>query len=249
MNQLVVPKQQGWVWNGTSWVCDPDDVPPFPGCPPPGFPPPGCPPWFPPPQGQPPWYPGANAGVTFSATAPPNPVRGAFWWNGSLLQMFDGAAWVIIGGSGNIAGALTVETFSLQIPDNPVITAGTWTIFPFSASPTLDTMSAWKAGFKYQPSQNGIYQFAVGFGEPGAAAEGLGMMVLKNDPGTFTSGSVNQIVAVNYATLPAGGGFLSMMGQCILNGTTDFIRVWALSQSGNLWGLGNSPAFVVVKLP
>jgi hypothetical protein len=97
----MVGTQSGqWVWNGTSWQCDSGfDDSGFPGCPPSSFPPGGCPPWFPPPQGQPPWYPGANAGVSFSATAPVNPVRGHFWWNGTTLAMFDGAAWVTVGGS------------------------------------------------------------------------------------------------------------------------------------------------------
>jgi hypothetical protein len=95
------PQQQGgWWWDGSNWVCDPDcgSGSPWP-CPPPSFPPPGCPPWFPPPQGQPPWYPGANAGVSFSAVAPPNPIRGNFWWDGKTLWMFDGAMWVAVGGT------------------------------------------------------------------------------------------------------------------------------------------------------
>jgi hypothetical protein len=108
-----------WVWNGTNWVCDADDFfppgqPPF--CPPPSFPPQGCPPWFPPPQGQPPWYPGANAGVSFSSTPPVNPVRGHFWWNGVTLQMFDGAAWVVVGGAA-VAGATPPL---VTAPANPV---------------------------------------------------------------------------------------------------------------------------------
>lgn len=93
-----------WVWNGQAWVCDPDDI--CPPCPPVR---PPCPPvqavtpaFFPPPvfsgpTQQPPWYPGANGGVSFGQVAPPNPVRGHFWWNGTILQMFDGAAWVTIG--------------------------------------------------------------------------------------------------------------------------------------------------------
>jgi hypothetical protein len=100
---MAAPQQQGgWVWDGSNWVCDPDcGAPPSSGfpCPPSSFPPPGCPPWFPPPQGQPPWYPGANAGVSFSATAPPNPIRGNFWWDGKTLWMFDGAMWVAVGGT------------------------------------------------------------------------------------------------------------------------------------------------------
>lgn len=100
------PSQQDWLWDGANWVwCGPPPCPqppmppacppPFP-CPPAGFPTP-CPPWFPPPAAQAPWYPGANAGVSFSATEPVNPIRGNFWWDGTTLHMFDGAAWVTIG--------------------------------------------------------------------------------------------------------------------------------------------------------
>jgi hypothetical protein len=103
-----------FVWDGTCWVpspCDQGDAPPFP-CPPPGFPPPGCPPWW---SGanSPPWYPGANAGVSFGTTAPSNPVRGHFWWNGTALYMFDGAVWVNTAGGGGTPPSSTA-------PANPV---------------------------------------------------------------------------------------------------------------------------------
>lgn len=99
----AAPQQQGWVWNGSNWVWDPDFCDPCQGfpsfpCPPSGFPTP-CPPWFPPPAGQAPWYPGANGGVSFSATPPANPIRGNLWWDGTTLHLFDGAAWVDIGPS------------------------------------------------------------------------------------------------------------------------------------------------------
>lgn len=111
MSSPPQPSQQGWVWNGSSWCWfDPDDCPAFPcpspcpppvsgipfPCPPSGFPTP-CPPWFPPPAGQAPWYPGANGGVSFSATPPVNPIRGNLWWDGTMLHLFDGAAWVQVG--------------------------------------------------------------------------------------------------------------------------------------------------------
>ena len=94
-------RSNGWVWDGNQWTCGPCDdgsAPPFPFCPPPGFPPPGCPPWF---SGMnsPPWYPGANAGVSFGTMPPQNPVRGHFWWDGATLWLFDGAAWDPIGGA------------------------------------------------------------------------------------------------------------------------------------------------------
>ena len=114
-----MPAQQWWGggggWDGNP-CCPPDgnSVPPFP-CPGPGWPPPGCPPWYSA-VNSPPWYPGANAGVSFGATAPPNPVRGHFWWDGATLWMFDGAAWVATGGEAGAAGTPP----SANPPANPV---------------------------------------------------------------------------------------------------------------------------------
>lgn len=125
------PSQQDWVWDGANWVwggCPPFPCPPTPPpCPPAGFPTP-CPPWFPPPAAQAPWYPGANGGVSFSATPPVNPVRGHFWWNGTTLQLFDGAVWVNIGpgsgsGTGGGSGAAIV---SATAPANPALGALWW---------------------------------------------------------------------------------------------------------------------------
>jgi hypothetical protein len=108
----VGAQQDGWVWNGWCWVCDPDCPPPFPPppvmCPPCPPPVPMFPPAIAPPATQPAWYPGANGGVTFAATAPPNPTRGHFWFDGITLWLFDGAAWVGVkmenvgGGNGSV---------------------------------------------------------------------------------------------------------------------------------------------------
>ena len=107
MNSPPVPPPSwgNWVWDGSNWVCDPDCPP---GMLPPPPPPPPCPPMGPPvfsgPAGQPPWYPGANGGVSFGSVAPPNPVRGHMWWDGTVLWLFDGAAWVTVGGTPSAVG-------------------------------------------------------------------------------------------------------------------------------------------------
>lgn len=106
----VVGSRQGdWVWDGSRWVCCPDGD----DCPP-AFPPFG-PPVFSGPVGQPPWYPGANGGVSFGTVAPPNPVRGHFWWDGLTLWLFDGAAWVGVGGSGS-SGTVAVGPTPPPLP-------------------------------------------------------------------------------------------------------------------------------------
>lgn len=103
-NPVVGMRCDGWVWDGQQWVCDPDCDP----CPPVPCPPFRPPPFFPPPQGQPPWFPGANGAVTFSTTPPPNPVRGHFWWDGLTLHIFDGAAFVTVGGAGSGGAVVSV---------------------------------------------------------------------------------------------------------------------------------------------
>jgi hypothetical protein len=112
MNNLV-RSQQGtptvgqrdgnWVWDGSNWICDPDCSVPVPL-------PPFGPPVFSGPVGQPPWYPGANGGVSFGAVAPPNPVRGHMWWDGTTFWLFDGAAWEPIGGAAASGGTATGST-------------------------------------------------------------------------------------------------------------------------------------------
>jgi hypothetical protein len=107
----VVGQRDGnWIWNGSNWVCDPDCDGPQP------FPPFG-PPVFSGPVQQPPWYPGANGGVSFGATFPPNPVRGHLFWDGKTFWLFDGAAWVTVGGV-TAAGNVTPPTTTA--PANPV---------------------------------------------------------------------------------------------------------------------------------
>jgi hypothetical protein len=117
--QVLAPPQPGtrdgnWVWDGSNWVCDPDCDNGFPQ----PFPPFG-PPVFSGPVGQPPWYPGANGGVSFGATFPPNPVRGHLFWDGKTFWLFDGAAWVSVGGM-QAAGGGSVTPPSGTPPANPV---------------------------------------------------------------------------------------------------------------------------------
>lgn len=138
------PSQQDWMWDGANWVwcgCPPSPCPPMPSpppCPPSGFPTP-CPPWFPPPAAQAPWYPGANGGVSFSATPPVNPVRGHFWWDGTTLHLFDGAAWVDVGGGGS--GAKGVVDGSVAAPGQ-IGELITYTFSqPFAVSPSNQTFS------------------------------------------------------------------------------------------------------------
>lgn len=304
MNSMVpITPQVGtrsgdWVWDGARWVCDPDDFPQPcpPQCPPnivtPAFFPP---PVFSGPTAQPPWYPGANGGVSFGQTAPPNPTRGHFWWNGVILQMFDGAAWVQISGvsgapgtpgaagagvtvisttqppnpqtgsfwwdgmvlrlwngtawiaigpSGAVAGGLTVETFRMvQITDAVVPSGDIYAIVAFTAQPQVDTQGAWDPTTKrYTPKKAGIYLFTI----RGLGSSTVGIVLTKNDTGVLDLNST-PIIAEQFQT---AGGAISTEGITPMNGTTDFVRMWGTSTDGALLVLGGGlPMFQAYLLP
>lgn len=227
--QAGVPAQQDWWWDGQGWQC---------GCGDGNFPfPPGG--FYPPPGGQPPWYPGANGGVSFSPTAPPNPIRGAFWWDGFALWLFDGAAWVQVGGSGQVMGsnlnfAITAPT---QLPVNTV----TWTIVPFTTSPTIDTFNGYDpVTHKWTPKEAGLYFVEVrGFFQNVGA--GCGIAIAKNDPGSFGGQASDITIAI--VTSPQTAYWLSASGLAQMNGSTDYLRMFAWAASGEYGPIGASPAW------
>lgn len=256
--QMTAPgTQQGnWVWDGSQWVCGTcdDGSGGFPFCPPPGYPPNGCPPWY---SGanSPPWYPGANAGVSFGTTAPLNPVRGHFWWDGTTLWMFDGAAFVVVGGTGaavvpGVASA-TQLVFSLQQPTTLAVTANTWTATPFTSTPNVNTMGTWDpATYKWMPNKPGVYEvFILGnYSLPGGGTEQ--QQVIKNDSGTITGGSPSDIVAasaVNSAVTISG--YIQGSGIITMNGTTDFLRHWSVVSQGPVQLMYTVPTWKIFKLP
>lgn len=262
------PSQQGWVWNGSSWCWfDPDDCPPCPPpvsgqpfpCPPPGFPT-QCPPWFPPPAGQAPWYPGANGGVSFSATPPVNPIRGNFWWDGLMLHLFDGAAWVDIGpgaGSPTLPGQVgkTTETFSIVLPTNVtgMPAAPGWGLIPFTGStPLIDTQAAWNpATSRLTPQVAGAYLFVVrGYFQLSPGPVEGGVAIVKNDSGSYTGATGDNTVAVSVEyTASTFSGWLTATGVSKMNGTTDYIRMFGLASTGTFLSGFSIPLIEAWLLP
>lgn len=260
MNNIVPVGPGGWVWDGTQWVCD--------VCTPPSFPcPPGPPPFFPPPAGQPPWYPGANGSVTFSPTAPPNPIRGAFWWDGRLLWLFDGAGWVDVttGGGGTSGGGVTpgpgpaATTTTIAMSLNQVAnlsitpsTGSSYTETPWQAVPSLDIMN----GFdpitkKWTPNRPGVYQVLI-FGFAAVANVAYSQCVLKNDQGVFNFSTPVQVVCL-YDLVGGGNSIASLFsatGMVTMNGTTDYLRHWTYSANGTIYQpLVSSPTWQVIAMP
>jgi hypothetical protein len=326
--QVFAPPAPGtrdgnWVWDGSNWVCDPDCMNP-PPCPPMG------PPVFSGPAGQPPWYPGANGGVSFGATPPPNPVRGHLWWNGLTFYLFDGAAWVPIGGAqggsvtppagsppanpvpgqqwfngstlyvwdgnawipvsttktyiqatappapnpgdmwwdgvqfriwdgsawelvgpGAIVGPVPTSTnvFTLSQPTDIAglnTTANPYSIVNFTGTPQVDTQNAYDpVTHKVTPKVPGMYMYQGRFPN----FTGGGFAIVKNDSGSFAApGGVqpNLVIAI---VSESTGGFLQTIGTTPMNGTTDFVRMFAWAVDGVFHATGGNYAFSALLLP
>lgn len=311
MNQLTrmppagVPTDpsSNWWWDGSNWQC---------GCPDGGTNPPivqvpPCPPFFPPPITQPPWYPGANGGVSFGTTAPPNPIRGSFWWDGKVLWMFDGAAWVNTatgatqgggsggggGGSGSGQGTViisttppgnpqtgaqwwdgsvlrmwdgttwqiigpgsfagpvptTTHTFRMVQGANVNIAVNTWQAIPFTAVPQVDPQMSFNAtNLRIQPTKAGTYLWFVRAYLQSSSGGDVGIGLVRNDTGTV-SGSGIEWTALS--VMGSGVGFNDWLGAggiAIMNGTTDYMRAWAYTPEGIVYGT-NAPIVDAYLLP
>jgi hypothetical protein len=241
------------------WFPDPQCAPcppPFPPCPPPVFSPP-----------TPPWYPGANAGVSFGTQFPPNPCRGHFLWDGSILWMWDGVAWQKIGPvppiasgipeapiDGNIYGRenaawvkVTAQaTFEFAMVQPTAVTVGVdanhWTAIPFTSTPSTDLLGGWNpATLRYTPNVAGLYSFSARGRQIGTAA---GIAVVKNDPGTYTSLSSDITVCIASSS---GTGWIQCSGYAQMNGTTDYVRMWGYETTGSFPNSGSNVVFSGVK--
>jgi len=236
--QQAAPSQQWWGpgWGDGGWWdggCD-DAIPPFP-CPGPGWPPPGCPPWW---SGanSPPWYPGANAGVSFGTTAPLNPVRGHFWWDGKVLWMFDGAAWV------NTAAGPAAE---FGVTDGSNVSAGqVGEVITGSATGTFTTAQAQQTNVSpiTYPAGDWDTEAACFFYPTNATTGIMGVYFGMN---TIPAGFGTGMTAV-FGNVPAGMGtatesiqLQSPITRALL--ATPITPTWGLIT--NVYGVGNSGNF------
>lgn len=288
--QQIVDPASGWWWNGSQWVCGDCDDSTQP-CPPNPFPP-----VFSGPAMQPPWYPGANGGVSFGTVAPPNPVRGHFWWDGVALWIFDGAAWVDTntgavfpggggGGSGSGQGTVIIST---QPPGNPstgaqwwdgtvlrvwdgtkwnivgpgatagpvpttthtfritqsttvAVPVNTWAIAPFTVAPQIDPQLSFDSTTKkITPTKAGVYLWFIrAFLGTGVPTGAFGVALTRNDQGTFT-GNTEAVALSSIGSFNSPvNEWLSAGGISIMNGTTDFVRMYIYSGDPN--GMYGSP--------
>jgi hypothetical protein len=190
--------------------------------------------------------PAGTGNVIISSTPPGNPALGAEWWNGSQLHVWDGNEWQVVG-PGALTGPVptTSIVFGMTCTSNRTLPGSSaWGIVPFNDLPNPDPMNGWDAvQHKYAPVKPGIYLFEI----RGGGAPGSGIALLKNDPGAFANTAASDIIVA--IQTQATGGWNSVSGVVLLNGTTDFVRMWAWSTDAVFHNTGSNQIFTGALLP
>jgi len=171
---------------------------------------------------------GGTGMVIISGTAPSNPATGAEWWDGSVLRVFDGTQWKIVG-PGGAAGPIPTTTKAFSITQASALSIGTstWTIVPFAATPSLDGFTGWNATTHvYKPTRAGVYDFFIRGYMTSPTGGWTAINLLKNDQGTYNPNNLEQVCESQFGGA-AATTILSCSGMSYMNGTTDFVRMWA----------------------
>jgi hypothetical protein len=186
------------------------------------------------------WVPVSQTKTTIQATAPAAPNPGDLWFDGTQMRIWDGSAWQMVGPGATVGPVpTTTQAFAITQPTDIAMTANTWTIVPFATTPLLDTMHGFDpATKKYKPTKAGVYIFFTRSWNTGVAG-GTNISLVKNDSGTFTGGQSDTVVAVAGSTAVAN--YLSASGITTMNGTSDFVRLWAYEGSGTFYNSGQNP--------
>jgi len=185
--------------------------------------------------------------VIISSTPPGNPSAGTQWWDGSVMRMWDGATWQLIG-PGSAAGPVPTTTVALGLSapvDFPMnATPGSYGIINFTATPQVDTMLGYSVTtHKYMPTKPGMYMFTLRTWTGTQA----GFSIAKNDPGTYSNTPTSDIVVA--VSSSSAAGFMSATGITLMNGTTDFVRCFGWNVDGNFHSLGGNAVFSGIQLP
>ena len=187
--------------------------------------------------------------VIISTTAPGNPVAGMQWWDGTVLRVWDGTQWMIVG-PGATAGPVptTTNVFAITVPTGLSIPTATWSPVPFSANPSVDTLLGYDPiSHKYKPTKAGVYQFMIRCYDTQTA---FGMMLMKNDTGTFTGSNDNLLILQDIgAGVSVIGGWLAGTAITVMNGTSDYVRMFAYSTGGVFNPIGGNPVFTAWLMP
>ena len=178
--------------------------------------------------------------TSIQGTAPPAPNPGDLWFDGTQLHIWDGTTWELVGPGATVGPVPTsAKVLEVKSPTGSNVTAGTWAILPISGTPNINTFGTWDVSTKiYKPNKAGIYNFELLQYNSNTGI--LAMALLLNDSGgPYGSTIINAPVAL--LCEETGTGWVQSSGMVVMNGTTDFVRVWvivtgatAIDQSYNL---------------
>ena len=155
--------------------------------------------------------------------------------------------WQVVG-PGSAVGPVptTTQKFSISCPTNLALpgSAGSWQIVPFNTNPTIDPDTGYDpVTHKYQPNKPGFYSWNLRGNSGGTA----GIALVRNDSGTFTGNSAAEDTSVFVTT--GAAGWMMGGGMSLMNGTTDYVRVFARDSTGNFQNTGSNPVFRGYLLP
>jgi hypothetical protein len=190
------------------------------------------------------WVPVSATKSTISATAPPAPNAGDTWWDGTQMRIWDGSAWELVG-PGATVGPVGTTTQVLSVSNSGYLTAPTTWGAPLgiTATPIVDTMTGFDpVTKKYTPKKSGVYLFQTMLWQNATG----GTAILYNDQGTFTDSTVDPVVCV---VSQSSSGYLQANAMHKMNGTTDFVRLFAFSSAAQVWGEASPPMLGAWLMP
>ena len=197
------------------------------------------------------WVPTSQTKSYVQSTAPPSPNPGDTWWDGSQMRIWDGHAWETVG-PGATLGPVPTTTLALSVVQPTAVALGdtsTWHIVPFTSAPQVDIYSGWDpVSKKYTPTKPGYYHWQ---GQVWGGGTGtVGVAILKNDPGFFNDVQNENVVATDIMGGANIGLWMTLTGICRMNGTTDYVRLFAINTAaGTFLGAGSNPCWGGWALP
>jgi hypothetical protein len=196
--------------------------------------------------------PGGGTGVDdmaiISSTPPSNPAAGSQWWNGTIMQVWDGGKWNLVGppsGPGGVALETSTLVFAINQETTLTNAANAWAIVPWIGTPVIDTKGGWDgATKKFTPKEPGYYAISARVVPTLSSGTYTAVAVLKNDDGIFDNVSSDIMLSIGFSTVV---GWVAATGFAQMNGTTDYMRVFSFG-GGTLQAQGSSPAFSVLRM-
>ena len=196
------------------------------------------------------WVPVAGTKTYVQATPPPAPNPGDLWFDGTQMRVWSGSAWLLVGPGATVGPVPTAtEVFAMTAPTDlpmPGSAAGDIPV-PFTATPTVDTLTGWDpVTKKYTPSKPGFYMFQA----MAIATTSFFLSILKNDPGS-PGPPLQSVTYLASSGLQIASGIetFSITGTSKMNGTTDYVRLFASAVDNTFHNFGANIVWAAILLP